>query len=140
VATRALPLNFQLPICERCLQLGERREMRMIVGRAMEDDYGMYWYDCANCGKINGPFYCPLYWLAASNLDELSQILAFARSGAKVEVRRVSDLSPGAKEVLERVGMNPLALAEVASELALKRAAADRRVKELEEELAGVRE
>lgn len=133
----SLPMNMKLPLCQGCLQRGgDYSYMGMILGRDFEQHFGYYWYECAKCGRLDGPFQCPLYWLSVTNLDELNQILAFEKAGATVEVPRVSDLSPGAKEVLDQFGTNPLTLAEAMASLALKRGADQQRIEQLEEQLA----
>jgi hypothetical protein len=134
---KQLAMNMRLPVCERCMQRGgELQYMGLIVGRDFAEDFGHYWYECDRCKHLVGPFDCPLYWLSATNLDELNQILAYEHQGATVSPLRLSDLSPPAMEVLSQFGTNPFALAEAMAQLALKRGAAEARIKELEEQLA----
>lgn len=92
--------------------------MQILVGRTMEDDYGLMWFECRNCGTLSEPIPIPLFYLAATNVNELQQIIASHElAGRPVSA---NDLTPHAREIVNEYSLNPFQLAEAAALFAIK--------------------
>jgi hypothetical protein len=111
----------------------EARFMEVLVGRSFDDDFGLIQHRCRNCGWTTTPSPIPLYVLAASNLDQLTQIMMV---NDLTEANSVRDLSPGAQEIAEQYSLNPFLMAEAAAAFAVNWRKALERIGDLSEQLA----